>query len=111
MVDSFLTPKLKEGETVDLSLYNARQRTNIRLYGLACKDWTPQDVFEYRRKWMETATVVYLRGNLDKATKWCKQYLYHQDFQVKKYATPSDDHAIYFAKAEDAMIFKLAIYG
>ena len=44
-----LTPtwisKLKEGESVD-PIPSAR--VNIRLYGLACKDWTPRDVFEYK---------------------------------------------------------------
>ena len=51
MVSSYLTPKLLEGESVDLSLYSPRERTNIRLYGLACKDWTPADVADYKRKW------------------------------------------------------------
>ena len=43
------TLKLKEGESVDPPSPSAR--VNIRLYGLACKDWTPPDVFEYKTQW------------------------------------------------------------
>ena len=53
MVDSYLTPKLKEGETVDLSQFTPRQRTNIRLYGLDFKDYTAKEINEYKLNWIE----------------------------------------------------------
>jgi len=58
---TYITPKLQEGESVDLSLYSPRERTNIRLYGLACKDWTVNDVSEYKRIWAKKATVVKIK--------------------------------------------------
>lgn len=108
---TYLTPKLKEGETVDLSLYLPRERTNIRLYGLNCKDWTPQDVFEYKRKWAASSEPVVIRGGLDRATRWCRTHLYQQDFYIEKFARPDDSHIVHFKSAEDAMIFKLSFNG
>ena len=35
-----LDSQITEGESVD-QLYSFRERTNIRFYGLDCKDWTP----------------------------------------------------------------------
>lgn len=110
MSSKYLTPKLKEGETVDLSLYSPRERTNIRLYGVACKDWTPRDVAEYKQRWAATSEPVVLRGNLDKATRWCRENLFHQDFQIEKFARPDDSHVIHFKNASDAMLFKLAMF-
>ena len=111
MTETYLTPKLKEGETVDLSLYPPRERTNIRLYGLENKHWTPADVFEYKCKWREGAESVNIKGNLDRAMRWCKTYLYHQDFDVERNSMPDDSHIIKFKNPEDAMIFKLAFYA
>ena len=110
MLSSYLTPKLKEQESVDLSEYHPRQRTNIRMYGLACKDWTPQDVTDYKRKWMSTAEEVRVNQNLiglDDCVRWCKTNFYHQDFQVKKYAYNDDAHINNFKNHEEAMIFKI----
>ena len=56
MVSSYLTTKLREGESVDLSLYSPRERTNIRFYGLDCKDWTPADVADFKRSWAQNPT-------------------------------------------------------
>ena len=109
MVDSYLTPKLKEGETIDLSLYTPSQRTNIRLYGLDCKDWTPLDVFDYRLKWPGNCETVTVRGQLDTATKWCRSHCFHQDFTIQKYANPDDSHSIHFKNAEEALLFRLSI--
>jgi len=109
MVDSYLTPKLKEGEQVDLSLYSPRQRTNIRLYGLDFKDVLPVDIFEYKTKWKSTATKVDIRGKYTEAQKWCKTHCFHQDFEIQKYANPDDSHAVYFKNPEEAMLFKLSI--
>ena len=109
MVDSYLTPRLEEGETVDLSLYPPRQRTNIRLYGLKCKDWTPLMIADYKRKWAPHCETVSVRGRLDKATKWCKTNCFHQDFTIEKFANPDDTHAIHFKNQEEAMLFRLAI--
>lgn len=111
MIDTFLTPKLKEGESVDLSLYPPRERTNIRLYGLECKHWTPQDVSDYKQQWMSTATLVNIRGRYEQANRWLKEHLYMQDFAIKKFAQPDDSHDVYFKNAEDAMIFRLAFYA
>ena len=107
MVDSFLTPKLREGERVDLSLYPPRNRVNIRLYGLECKDWSPQDVFEYKAKWKENAAVVNIRGNFKQAQDWCKQNLYMQDWHSIKHDMPDDSHNFLFKYPEQAMLFKL----
>jgi len=107
MVDSFLTPKLREGERVDLSLYPPRNRVNIRLYGLECKDWLPQDVFEYKAKWKENAEVVNIRGNFKQAQDWCKQNLYMQDWHSIKHDMPDDSHNFLFKYPEQAMLFKL----
>lgn len=111
MSASYITPKLKEGETVDLSLYNPRERTNIRLYGLECKDWVPRDVYESKKSWAESCETITVRGNLDKAIKWCKQNLFMQDWDYRKFAHPDDSHLFYFKNPEDALIFKLSIYG
>lgn len=109
MVDSYLTPKLKEGESVDLSLYPPRARVNIRLYGLACKDWTPQDVHDYKRAWKCDAEVVNIKGGFDKAQAWCKKNLYMQDWHYIKHAMPDDSHNFLFKYPEQAMLFKLSI--
>lgn len=108
MVDSYLTPKLKEGETVDLSLFNPRERTNIRLYGLENKDWTPREVFEYKVKWKPTAEVVNIKGNYDKAQQWCKTHLYLQDWEIVRHAMPDDSHNVLFKNGPEALIFKLS---
>lgn len=108
MVDSYLTPKLKDGESVDLSLYSPRERTNIRLYGLAFKDYTPQMIFEYRKKWADNCETVNIRSGLDEATRWCKTNLYHHDFTVFRFANPDDSHSIHFKNPEDAMLFRLS---
>ena len=109
MVDSYLTPKLKEGETVDLSLFQPRERTNIRLYGLVNKDWTPQDVFEYKTKWKSKAEVVNIRGSLDKAQAWCKTHLYQQDWEIIRHAMPDDSHNVLFKNGPEAMLFRLSL--
>ena len=109
MVDSYLTPKLEEGESLDLSLYPPRERTNIRLYGVAFKDYTPQMIFEYKRKWAGNCETITVRGKLDIATKWCRSHCFHQDFTIQKYANPDDSHSIHFKNAEEAMLFRLAI--
>jgi|TARA_B100001094_G_C17680869_1_gene553322 hypothetical protein len=107
-----LTPKLKDGESVDdLSLYSPRERTNIRLYGLAYKDYTPQMISEYRKKWAKNCETVTIRSKLDEATRWCKTNLYHHDFTVLRFANPDDSHSIHFKNPEDAMIFKLSFSG
>ena len=36
-----LTPKLVDEDTIDISEFDPRQRTNTRVYGLEWKDWTP----------------------------------------------------------------------
>ena len=109
MRNTYITPKLRERETVDLSLYSPRERTNIRLYGLDFKDATPQDIFEYKNTWKWTATKVDIRGNLSIAQRWCKTNCFHQDFEIQKYANPDDSHAVYFKNPEEAMLFKLSI--
>ena len=109
MVDSYLTPKLEEGESLDLSLYPPRERTNIRLYGVAFKDYTPQMIFEYKRKWAGNCETVTVRGQLDTATKWCRLHCFHQDFTIQKYANPDDSHSIHFKNAEEALLFRLSI--
>jgi len=110
MAVSYLTPKLREGESVDLSLYSPRERTNIRLYGLACKDWLPRDVTEYKQSWASTSEPVVLRGQLDKAKMWLREHLYQQDYHIEKYARPDDSHVVHFKNAEEAMLFKLAFF-
>jgi|15BtaG_2_1085339.scaffolds.fasta_scaffold00177_23 hypothetical protein len=111
MKATYLTPKLLEHEKkVDLANFSPRERTNIRLYGLACKDWTPIMLHEYKRKWKANAVSVKVRpGQLIEATAWCRFNLFHQDFVVTKYAFPDDSHAIYFKNPDDAMIFKLSL--
>ena len=96
MKTSSITPKLKEGESVDLSLYNPHQRTNIRLYGLECKDWTPAMISEYKHRWAKSSTPVIIRSRYTEAVK---------------YANPDDSHTIHFENPEDAMLFKLAFSG
>ena len=58
MVDSYLTPNPKEGETIDLSQFTPRQRTNIRLYGLDFKDFTAIDIANYKSEWMKNCEKV-----------------------------------------------------
>ena len=109
MVDSYLTPRLEEGETIDLSLYPPRQRTNIRLYGLAFKDHTPLMISDYKRKWKSKRETVRIKAKLDVATKWCRTNCFHQDFIIEKFAYPDDTHAIHFKNKEEAMLFRLSI--
>ena len=114
MVDSYLTPKLKEGESVDLSLYPPRARVNIRLYGLACKDWTPADVADFKRSWAEQSHPVTIENRLyEKAKRWCRENCYHQDFHILKSLLQDDTRviAVHFRRPEDAMIFKIAFSG
>lgn len=105
-----LTPKLVDEDTIDISEFDPRQRTNIRLYGLECKDWTPLMISDYKRKWAKTSTPVIV-FDYDGALKWCRQYLYHHTFNATKHANPDDSHTIHFEKQEDAMLFKLAFSG
>ena len=109
MRSTYITPKLREGETVDLSLYSPRERTNIRLYGLDFKDATPQDIFEYKNTWKHTATKVDIRGKLSIAQRWCRSNCFQQDYEIQKYANPDDSHAVYFKNPKEAMLFKLSI--
>lgn len=104
----YLTPKLREGQTVDLDLYNPRERTNIRLYGLDCKDWTPRDVFEYKTKWIPQAEVINT-FDYNNGASWCKQHLFMQDWHVDKYAKPDDSHNFLFKNPEDALLFRLSM--
>jgi hypothetical protein len=109
MRSTYITPKLSEGETVDLSLYSPRERTNIRLYGLNFKDATPADIFEYKNRWKAQSTKITIRGKLSLAQKWCRTHCFHQDFEIQKYANNDDSHAVYFKNQEEAMLFKLSI--
>jgi hypothetical protein len=109
MLSTYITPKLSEGETVDLSLYSPRERTNIRLYGLNFKDATPADIFEYKNRWKAQSTKITIRGKLSLAQKWCRTHCFHQDFEIQKYANNDDSHAVYFKNQEEAMLFKLSI--
>ena len=108
-----LTPKLQEEEKVDFSLYNPSQRTNIRLYGLKCKDWTPLMVMEYKKKWAPTGTpvIVKFNKNYEGALKWCRKHLYHHTFNAVKWANSDDSHTFHFENPEDAMIFRLSYKG
>jgi len=105
----YLTPKLKEGESVDLSLYSPRERTSIRLYGLACKDWGTTDVYNYRQSWQDAGQVVVVRGKLDKSKHWCKEHLYMQDWSYDAFASQDNGHNFYFKDPKDAMMFKMSI--
>lgn len=109
MSAAYIAPKLLEGETVDLSQFPPRERTNIRLYGLACRDWTPTDVWEYKRSWLDSATAVTLHGRLVSASDWLKTHLFQQDYVIKKHANPDDSHLVLFRRPEDALMFKLSI--
>jgi hypothetical protein len=109
MRSTYITPKLSEGETVDLSLYSPRERTNSRLYGLNFKDATPADIFEYKNRWKAQSTKITIRGKLSLAQKWCRTHCFHQDFEIQKYANNDDSHAVYFKNQEEAMLFKLSI--
>lgn len=109
MLSTYITPKLREGETIDLSLYSPRERTNIRLYGLACKDWTPRDVFEYKNKWMGSSPESIKTFTLDAAKAWCKNNLYMQDWHVEKHGSPDDKHVFYFKNPNEAFLFKLSV--
>ena len=111
MAASYLTPKLKEGETVDLSRYNPRERTNIRVYGFECKDWLPRDVAEYKQRWAANSEPVIIRGKLDSAQRWLREHLYQQDYTIQRFANPDDSHTIHFKNAEEAMLFKLSFSG
>jgi len=108
MKDTYLTPKLKEGQEVDLSKYNPRQRTNIRLYGLDNINWTPANVYEYKMRWLPDGERVRV-SDWRSATKWCKENLFMQDWHINKYAEPDDTHHLFFKKAEEAMLFKLSV--
>ncbi len=108
MANSFLSPKLKEGESVDLSLFSPRERTNIRLYGLDCKHWTPTDVYKFKRDWMVKSTEVKLKTKLDVATRWCRHHLFQQDYDIKKNYYSDGTHAVFFKNAEDAFFFRLS---
>jgi len=108
---TYLTPKLQEGETIDLSLYSPRERINIRLYGLAFKDYTPLMLMDYKQKWKDTSTQVDIRGGYGRAMHWCKTHLFHQDFFINKHGNPDDGHQVHFKNAPDAMIFKLSFNG
>ena len=114
MVNSFLTPKLREGESVDLSLFSPRERTNIRLYGLECKDWTPADVADFKRSWAPKSNPIIINNRRYKEAKhWCRENCYHQDFTIIQKLLPDDTQvaAVHFRREEDAMIFKLAFSG
>lgn len=108
MKRTYITPKLREGQEVDLGKYHPRQRTNIRLYGLENKDWTPRDVFSYKTSWMPQSTKIHTH-NLDQGIHWCKQNLYMHQWHIEKYSKPDDSHTFFFENPEDAMIFKLSI--
>ncbi len=111
MVDSYLTPKLKEGETVDLSQFTPRQRTNIRLYGLQFKDYTAREITDYKLNWIENnkdcVNIAIAKGKRSWVWKFCRKHFYHQDFHIE----PQDRDTIFFKNPQDAMVFKLAYKG
>ncbi len=109
MVDSYLTPNLKEGETINLSLFTPRQRTNIRLYGLEFKDFTAMDIARYKEEWMKDCEKVDLtnRGNRVWARKFCRKNFNHQNFHMEF----QKNDIIFFKNPQDAMVFKLAYKG
>jgi len=110
--DTYLTPKLREGETIDLSQYSPRERVNIRLYGVQCLNWTPTDVTEYKRKWKlnDTAEMVTIdnRDSVYDKTTWCKRNLFQQDWDLQKVARRDGLSAFWFKNSEDAMLFRLS---
>jgi hypothetical protein len=110
--DTYLTPKLREGETIDLSQYSPRQRTNIRLYGVKYLNWTPADVTDYKQKWKcdkttEMVTIDFKDSVYDKTT-WCKTNLFFQDWELQKVARRDGVSAFWFKNSEDAMLFRLS---
>jgi len=109
MVDSYLTPNLKKGETIDLSHFTPRQRTNIRLYGLEFKDFTAMDIAKYKEEWMKDCEKIDLTnsGNRVWARKFCRTNFNHQDFHIEFQTTD----IIFFKNPQDAMVFKLAYKG
>lgn len=107
-MNNYLTPKLKEGQEVDLSKYNPRQRANIRLYGLEQMNWTPLNVYEFKCRWLPNAEVVKVSDHRT-AQQWCKTNLFMQDWHINKYAEPDDTHHVLFKNAEEAMLFKLSV--
>ena len=110
MSQSYLTPKLKEGQEVDLSKYNPRQRTNIRLYGLDNINWNSTNVYEYKMNWLPYGEIVKV-SNWREATRWCKENLFMQDWHLVKYAEQDDTHHMLFKNAPDALLFKLSSVG
>lgn len=106
MKSSLLTPK--NNADIDLSKYTPQQRSNIRLYGLECADWTARDVFEYKTKWLKTGEIVQT-FHLSQGQAWCKHNLPMHKWHVNKNAVPDDSHEFIFENSEDALLFKLSM--
>lgn len=103
-----MTPKDLEGQEIDLSKYHPRQRTNIRLYGLTNLNWTPQNVYEFKMRWLPDGTRIKIY-DFRQAQKWCKEHIWLQDWHINKYVDLDDSHEILFRRPEDAMLFKLSV--
>lgn len=100
-------PKDANGEIIDLSMYNPRQRTNIRMYGIEHADWIPQDVADYRRNWMSKSPAKVNVKEFHKSRKWLNENLYRHQWDIS-YTGPYQT-TVFFEREEDAFLFKLAM--
>lgn len=69
---------------------------------------TPQEQFDYKRRWLPDAWVVTVNQDWDWIGKdWCRKNLERHQWSFKKYANPDDSHNFLFESEDNARQFKL----
>jgi hypothetical protein len=67
---------------------------------------TPQEIFDYKTKWLKTAHIVKVNSDLDiEGKRWCRQNLERQEWSFSSY-TDVYEHTFYFENAESAKQFE-----
>lgn len=68
---------------------------------------TPQEIFEYKHKWLSTGRICALVGDWSEypAKQWCKENVEPHRWHFSKYVSPADEHSFCFEREEDYNAF------
>lgn len=61
------------------------------------KPTTPQEIFDYKQKWIPRSHIVVIEQYDDVFAKdWCRKNLDRHQWSFEKYANPDDSHVLLF---------------
>lgn len=70
---------------------------------------TPQEIFEYKKRWSSTAVGQYIDPDADIWAKdWCRRNLQRHQWTFNKFARQDDWHHISFENPQDYIEFSKA---